>query len=75
MVLMIISGLICFIFPRFPSYIILAVSGLIGFIYAVITNVFDLAIFIILINMTVSSIPIVMVKYAFYLHRKANEME
>lgn len=72
---MIISGIVSYLFPRFPSLIILLTSGLIGFVYSLFIDGEGLAFYIIIINIVVSLFSILMFKYAFYLQRKAEEME
>ena len=73
--IMIISGTVSFIFPRFPSLIIVIASGLIGFVYSLFIDGEELKVYIVVINIVVSLIPILMFKYLFYLQRKAEEMQ
>ena len=73
--IVIISGTVSFIFPRFPSLIILIASGLIGFVYSLFIDGEELKVYIVVINIVVSLIPILMFKYLFYLQRKAEEMQ
>lgn len=75
MVIMIISGIVCFLFPRFPSFIIILTSGFIGYLYSLIINGEALAFIIITINIVVSIIPVLLVKYVLFLQRKAMEMK
>ena len=75
MMIMLISGTVSFLFPRFPSLIILIASGLIGFVYSLFIDGEALMFSIVVINIVVSLIPILMFKYLFYLQRKAEEMQ
>ena len=75
MMIMLISGTVSFLFPRFPSLIILIASGLIGFVYSLFIDGEALMFSIVAINIVVSLIPILMFKYLFYLQRKAEKMQ
>lgn len=74
MLIMFISGLISFLLQRFPSYIIVLISGLIGYIYSIVVNAEALAFLIVMINVIFSLVPILLVKYTIYLRTKAVEM-
>ena len=75
MMIMLISGTVSFLFPRFPSLIILIASGLIGFAYSLFIEDEAWMFYMVVINIVVSLIPILMFKYLFYLQRKAEEMQ
>ena len=75
MLVMIISGTVSFLFPRFPSLVVIIASGLIGFVYSLFIDGEALMFSIVLINIVASLIPILMFKYLFYLQRKAEEMQ
>ena len=75
MMIMLISGTVSFLFPRFPSSIILIASGLIGFVYSLFIDGEALMFSIVVINIVGSLIPVLMFKYLFYLQRKAEKMQ
>lgn len=75
MMIMLISGTVSFLFPRFPSFIILIASGLIGFVYSLFIDGEALMFSIVVINIVGSLIPVLMFKYLFYLQRKAEKMQ
>lgn len=75
MLVMIISGTVSFLFPRFPSLIILIASGLIGFLYSLFIDGEELTFSIVVITIVGSLIPILMFKYLLYLQRKAEKMQ
>ncbi|MFJ6264624.1 hypothetical protein [Lysinibacillus xylanilyticus] len=75
MLIIIFAGIISFLFPRFPSIVVLIISGLMGFVYSICMDFKDGSLFFISINVVVTSIPILLIKYLLFLKRKAEEME
>lgn len=75
MVIMIVAGIITFLFPKFPSIVVLVISGLMGFVYSICIDFKDGIYFFISINLVVTSIPIILIRYLLFLNRKAEEME
>ena len=75
MLIMIVAGAIVFLFPRFPFYIVLVGSGLIGYVYATMAYLEDILFIIIAVNVLAMPIPIVLAKWTYYLKHKADEME
>jgi len=75
MLIMIFAGIITFLFPQFPSIVVLIISGLVGFVYSICIDFKDGIYFFISINLVVTSIPILLIRYLLFLNRKAEEME
>ncbi len=75
MLIMIISGVISFRFPRFPFYIVLIGSGLIGYVYAFMADLAQFSLNLIAANVYAAFIVTLLVKWGYYLRRKADEME
>ncbi|MFJ8099892.1 hypothetical protein [Lysinibacillus sp. NPDC096212] len=75
MVIMIVAGIVTFLFPKFPSIVVLIISGLMGFVYSICIDFKDGIYFFISINVVVASIPILLIRYLLFLIRKAEEME
>ncbi|MEB2299188.1 hypothetical protein LAV72_06060 [Lysinibacillus xylanilyticus] len=75
MLLIIFAGMITFLIPRFPSVVLLILSGLIGFVYSILIEFKDASFFFISINLVGTSIPILLIRYLKFLKRKAEEME
>ncbi|WP_431030341.1 hypothetical protein [Lysinibacillus sp. LZ02] len=75
MLVMIFSGVIGFRFPRFPFYIVLIASGVIGYVYSVLTNLEELFFVFIIANVYMSIVPIVLIEWAVYMRKKADEIE
>lgn len=75
MLIIIFAGIITFLFPKFPSIVVLIVSGLMGFVYSICIDLKDSSFFFISINLVVTSIPILLIRYLLFLKRKAEEME
>jgi len=75
MVIMIVAGIVTFLFPKFPSIVVLIISGLMGFVYSICIDFKDGIYFFISINVVVASIPILLIRYLLFLKRKAEEME
>ncbi|KMY32792.1 hypothetical protein ACZ11_11940 [Lysinibacillus xylanilyticus] len=75
MLIIIFAGIITFLSPRFPSIVVLIISGLMGFVYSICMDFKDGSFFFISINVVVTSIPILLIKYLLFLKRKAEEME
>lgn len=67
MLVIIFTGIITFLFPRFPSIVLLILSGLVGFVYSIFIGYKDTSFFFICINLVVSSIPILFIKYLHFL--------
>jgi hypothetical protein len=65
------SGIITFIFPRMHFLITISLFGVAGFLYAVIFEVIDLAIFAVFYNMILSMIAVGLVKIGFYFKKVA----
>ncbi|MFC9541109.1 hypothetical protein ACFTQ7_14625 [Lysinibacillus sp. NPDC056959] len=74
MLVIIFAGMITFLFPRFSSIVLLILGGLIGFVYSIFIDYKDASFFFISINLVVSSIPILLIRYLHFLKRKAEEM-
>ncbi|WP_042475290.1 hypothetical protein [Bacillus ndiopicus] len=75
MLLMIIGGLVSFLFPRVPSIVFIALFAIISFGY---TRLYDAAYFtvpILLITCIFTAIPIVLVKYTLYLQQVGERLE
>ena len=75
MLIMIISGVISFRFPRFPFYIVLIGSGLIGYVYAFMADLAQFSLNLIAANVYAAFIVTLLVKWGYYLRKKADEME
>ena len=75
MLIMIISGIISFRFPRFPFYIVLIGSGLIGYVYAVMEHLGEFSFNLIAANVYAAFVTTLLVKWGYYLRQKANQME
>ncbi|MGE7998960.1 hypothetical protein ACQKOF_09830 [Lysinibacillus sp. NPDC093190] len=75
MVIMIVAGIITFLFPKFPSIVVLIISGVMGFVYSICIDFKDASLFFIGINCVVSLISILLIRYLLFLKRKAEEME
>jgi len=75
MLVIIFAGIITFLFPKFPTIVVLIFSGLIGFVYSICIDFKDSSFFFISINVVVTSIPILLIRYLQFLQRKAEEME
>ncbi len=75
MLIIIFAGIITFLFPKFPSIVVLVFSGLIGFVYTICIDFKDACIFLIGINCVVSFISILLIRYLQFLQRKAEELE
>ena len=75
MLIMIISGVISFRFPRFPFYIVLIGSGLIGYVYAFMADLAQFSLNLIAANVYAAFIATLLVKWGYYLRQKADEIE
>jgi hypothetical protein len=75
MLIMLVSGLVSFMFRRFPSWVIIVLSGLIGYIYSIIVDAADLATIIVSICIVFSLIPILLAKLAVLLKEKENQVK
>jgi len=75
MLIMIVSGVISFRFPRFPFYIVLIGSGLIGYVYAFMADLAQFSLNLIATNVYAAFIVTLLVKWGYYLRQKADEME
>ena len=75
MLIMIISGVISFRVPRFPFYIVLIGSGLIGYVYAFMVDLAQFSLNLIAANVYAAFIVTLLVKWGYYLRQKANQME
>ena len=75
MLIMIISGVISFRVPRFPFYIVLIGSGLIGYVYAFMADLAQFSLNLIAANVYAAFIVTLLVKWGYYLRQKANQME
>ncbi|WP_102263501.1 hypothetical protein [Mesobacillus jeotgali] len=65
------SGIITFLFPRMHFLITISLFGTAGFLYAVIFEVMDLAIFAVFFNMILSLTAVGLVKLGFYFKKVA----
>lgn len=72
---MILSGYIGFRFPRFPFYIVLIASGLIGYGYSVMTHLQEISYVFIIFNVYIAIVPIILIEWGIYMRNKANELE
>ncbi|ETI68263.1 hypothetical protein [Neobacillus vireti] len=72
---LLLSGLICALFPRLNFLIILLASGFIGYLYPLIIEVEDLTLFTVVTNIVFSLIGIGYVKFFFFLKKKAEEYQ
>ena len=75
MLIMIISGVISFRVPRFPFYIVLIGSGLIGYVYAFMVDLAQFSLNLIAANVYAAFVATLLVKWGYYLRQKADEME
>ena len=75
MLIMIISGVISFRVPRFPFYIVLIGSGLIGYVYAFMADLAQFSLNLIAANVYAAFVTTLLVKWGYYLRQKADEME
>ena len=75
MLIMIVSGVISFRFSRFPFYIVLIGSGLIGYVYAFMVDLAQFSLNVIAANVYAAFIVTLLVKWGYYLRQKADEME
>ena len=75
MILMLIGGLISYVYPRFSPYLVLLIFAGIGYFYAVYFQVPNLAILLIIIICLFTLIPIALVKYTLYLQQVADRFE
>ena len=73
--IMILSIVISFRFPRFPFYIVLIGSGLIGYVYAFMADLAQFSLNLIAANVYAAFIVTLLVKWGYYLRKKADEME
>ncbi|WP_413364835.1 hypothetical protein [Lysinibacillus sp. 3P01SB] len=74
LVLMALSGLISFLFPRLSTLFMVVILGVIGYMYAFFINSVAVAPSIISIILITSLIPIFLVKYTLHLQRKAEQL-
>ena len=75
MLIMIVSGVISFRFSRFPFYIVLIGSGLIGYVYAFMADLAQFSFNLIAANVYAAFIVTLLVKWGYYLRQMADEME
>ncbi|WP_431030222.1 hypothetical protein [Lysinibacillus sp. LZ02] len=75
MLIMILATVSSLLFPRVPLYILLIVSGLMGYIYSILAYLEAGMLFIIVMNLFVALVPILLIKYLQFLKRKADETE
>ena len=73
--IMILSIVISFRVPRFPFYIVLIGSGLIGYVYAFMADLAQFSLNVIAANVYAAFIVTLLVKWGYYLRKKADEME
>ena len=73
--IMILSIVISFRFPRFPFYIVLIGSGFIGYVYAVMAHLGEFSFNLIAANVYAAFVTTLLVKWGYYLRQKADEME
>lgn len=70
---LLLSGVITFLFPRMHFLITISLFGLAGFLYALLFEVMDLAIFAVFFNMLLSLIAVGLVKLGFYFKKVAED--
>jgi len=68
------SGAIRLLYPRLPVLLILLGSGLVGYLYAWMVEVQELAFWTVTVNLVFSFLTIGVVQYVRYLKRKAEEL-
>ena len=73
--IMVLSIVISFRVPRFPFYIVLIGSGLIGYVYTVMVHVGEFSLNVIAANVYAAFIATLLVKWGYYLRQKADQME
>ena len=73
--IMILSIVISFRVPRFPFYIVLIGSGLIGYVYTVMVHLGEFSLNVIATNVYAAFIATLLVKWGYYLRQKADEIE
>ena len=61
--------------PRFPFYIVLIGSGLVGYVYASMTDLAQFSLNLIAANVYAAFIATLLVKWGYYLRQKADQME
>ena len=61
--------------PRFPFYIVLIGSGLVGYVYTVTVHVGQFSLNVIAANVYAAFIATLLVKWGYYLRQKADQME
>ncbi|NKE04991.1 MULTISPECIES: hypothetical protein [Mesobacillus] len=69
---LLLSGIITFLFPRLNFLITISLFGIVGFLYAYIFEVMDLAIFAVFFNMILSLTAVGLVKLGFYFKKVAD---
>lgn len=75
MLVMIISGYIGFRLPRFPFYIVLIASGIVGYVYSVMIHMQEISYVFIISNVYMSIVPIIVIQWGIYMRGKADEIE
>ena len=73
--IMILSIVISFRVPRFPFYIVLMGSGLMGYVYAVLVHLEEYSFNLIVANVYAAFIATLLVKWGYYMRQKADQME
>ena len=61
--------------PRFPFYIVLIGSGVVGYIYAFMTDLEQFSLNLIAANVYAAFIATLLVKWGYYLRQKADQIE
>ena len=61
--------------PRFPFYIVLIGSGVVGYVYAFMTDLALFSLNLIAANVYAAFIATLLVKWGYYMRQKADEME
>ena len=75
MLIMILSIGISVRVPRFPFYIVLIGSGLVGYVYAFMTDLTQFSLNVIIANVYAAFIATLLVKWGYYMRQKADQME
>lgn len=76
MLIMVLSSLVYYAFPRVPFYLVLIASGVIGYGYALLLNLTTgLSLYMVIRFVYLAIIPIVVIEFGLFLRRKADKLK
>ena len=74
--IMVLSSLMYYAFPRLPFYLVPIASGVIGYVYALLLNLtIGLSLYMVIRSVYLAIIPIIVIECGLFLRRKADKLK